>query len=114
MTLMTNTTAGIHDAIGAAPLDGLDLHALARQMPTPFHVYSANAIRERVGQLQSALQGLDAMICYAVKANSNIAILQLMHAMGVGADIVSAGELHRCLRAGIPAERIVFSGVGKT
>jgi diaminopimelate decarboxylase len=114
MTLMTNTTAGVHDAIGAARLDGVDLQALADRLSTPLHVYSAEMIVRRIHGLQEALQGLDAMICYAVKANSNIAILQLMHAMGVGADIVSAGELHRCLRAGIPGDRIVFSGVGKT
>ena len=94
--------------------DGVDLEALSRQVPTPFHAYSANAIRERIGGLQRALHGLDAVICFAVKANANIAILQLMAEAGVGADIVSIGELQRSLRAGIPAERIVFSGVGKT
>ena len=64
--------------------------------------------------MRDALAGLDATIRYAVKANSNLAILQLMAAAGVGADIVSAGELWRALHAGIPAERIVFSGVGKS
>jgi diaminopimelate decarboxylase len=98
---------------GEALLDGVDLHALARRFPTPFHAYSANAIRSRVAGLQHALEGVDAMICFAAKANSNVAILQLMRDAGVGADIVSAGELWRSLRAGIPADRIVFSGVGK-
>lgn len=92
----------------------VDLRALAEQIATPCYVYSATAIRERVQGLQTALQGLDTRICYAVKANSNLAILQLMAEQDVGADIVSAGELRRALRAGIPAERIVFSGVGKT
>ena len=64
--------------------------------------------------LQAALEGLDAGICYAVKANSNGAVLRLMGDMGAGADIVSGGELQRALRAGIPAHRIVFSGVGKS
>lgn len=95
-------------------LDGVDLHALAEQVGTPCYVYSANAIRERVQSLQGALQGLDTRICYAVKANSNLAILQLMAGQGVGADIVSVGELRRALRAGIPPQAVVFSGVGKT
>lgn len=97
-----------------ACLDGVVLPALARRVGTPCQVYSASAIRERIGALQTALQGLDALVCYAAKANSNVAILQLMAEAGLGADIVSGGELWRCLRAGIPAERIVFSGVGKT
>lgn len=95
-------------------LDGVDLHALAEQVDTPCYVYSATAIRERVQGLQAALRGLDARICYAVKANSNLAVLQLMAGQSVGADIVSVGELRRALRAGIPAANIVFSGVGKT
>ena len=94
--------------------DGVDLHRLAERIPTPFHAYSANAIRARIAGLQEALRGLDTMLCYAVKANSNIAVLQLMAEAGVGADIVSSGELWRALHAGIPADRIVFSGVGKT
>ncbi|HEY4143657.1 diaminopimelate decarboxylase [Pinirhizobacter sp.] len=97
-----------------ATLDGVDLTALAAQLGTPLHAYSASAIRARIEGLQSALHGLDAGIRYAVKANSNLAVLQLMAAAGVGADIVSSGELRRCLHAGIPADRIVFSGVGKT
>ncbi|SFR91571.1 diaminopimelate decarboxylase [Dyella sp. OK004] len=95
-------------------LDGVDLRRLAERLPTPFHAYSANAIRQRIAGLQQALHSLDATLCYAVKANSTLAILQLMAEAGVGADIVSSGELWRSLHAGIPAERIVFSGVGKT
>jgi diaminopimelate decarboxylase len=94
--------------------DGVDLQALAHALGTPLHVYSAGAIRQRIASLRTALAGLDAAICYAVKANSNLAILRLMTEQGVGADIVSAGELRRCLQAGMPASRIVFSGVGKT
>lgn len=94
--------------------EGVDPHALAAREGTPLHVYSAPAIRERLHGLQVALEGLDALVCYAVKANSNQAILQLMAAEGAGADIVSGGELWRSLRAGIPAGRIVFSGVGKS
>lgn len=94
--------------------DGVDLSALVARQGTPLYAYSAGAIRQRIGELQAALHGLDATICYAVKANSNRAILELMAAAGLGADIVSAGELGRALAAGIPAGRIVFSGVGKT
>ncbi|MHB1057404.1 MAG: diaminopimelate decarboxylase [Rhodanobacter sp.] len=94
--------------------DGVDLQQLAERIPTPFHAYSASAIRQRIDELQAALAGLDATICFAVKANPNLAILQLMANAGVGADIVSVGELRRALNAGMPAERIVFSGVGKS
>lgn len=97
-----------------ALFDGVNLRRLAERIPTPFHAYSANAIRTRIAGLQQALHGFDALLCYAVKANSNLAILQLMAEAGVGADIVSSGELWRALHAGIPAQRIVFSGVGKT
>lgn len=94
--------------------DGVDLHALAQRVGTPCHVYSATATRQRIEALTTALRGLDAQVCYAVKANSNLAILQLMADAGFGADIVSAGEMLRAVCAGIPAGRIVFSGVGKS
>jgi diaminopimelate decarboxylase len=116
---MTHATAhALRAAIANKPrttlLDGVDLEALARRVPTPFHAYSANAIRARIGTLASALSGCNALVCFAMKANSNIAVLQLMAQAGFGADIVSGGELQRALHAGIPAQRIVFSGVGKT
>ena len=95
-------------------MDGVDLLALSQRVGTPLQAYSASAIRERINALQTALRGLDALVCYAAKANSNIAILQVMAEAGLDADIVSSGELRRSLRAGIPAERIVFSGVGKS
>lgn len=98
----------------AAFLDRVDLWALAERVGTPCYVYSAGAIRQRAAALQAALRGLDAHVHYAVKANSNVAVLQQMARAGFGADIVSAGELWRSVRAGIPPERIVFSGVGKT
>lgn len=94
--------------------DGIDMHALGNALTTPFYTYSATAIRQRIADLQHALLGMDAMVCFAVKANPTLAILQLMAKAGVGADIVSSGELRRSLRAGIPASRIVFSGVGKS
>lgn len=112
---MTATTAiATADCPDDACLDGVDLEALAQHVGTPFHAYSASAIQQRIDALHAALQGLNAQVCYAVKANTNRAILQCMAESGVGADIVSVGELQRSLRAGIPAERIVFSGVGKS
>ena len=110
---LATSQSGNAIAMSSTLLDGVDLQALARNLPTPFNVYSASAIRRRIDELRTALRGLDTAICYTVKANSNLAILQLMAEAGVGADIVSAGELRRSLRAGIPAEQIVFSGVGK-
>jgi diaminopimelate decarboxylase len=97
-----------------ARLEGVDLRVLAQRLGTPLHAYSASTIRQRIQALQSALQGLDTLICYAVKANANLGVLELIAAAGLGADIVSAGELQRSLRAGIPADRIVFSGVAKS
>ncbi|HET9032492.1 MAG TPA: diaminopimelate decarboxylase [Dokdonella sp.] len=104
-----------HDVTGrCSRFDGVDLEALVTRVGTPCHVYSASAIRERIHDLHRALSGLDAQICFAVKANPLRAILELMAAAGIGADIVSAGELRRALDAGIDPGRIVFSGVGKT
>ena len=101
------------DAV-AGTFAGVDLGTLAECEGTPLYAYSAPAIRGRVRALQAALQGFDAGICYAVKANGNGAVLRLLAEEGAGADIVSGGELQRALLAGIPAQRIVFSGVGKT
>jgi len=115
---MTHASSGALRAAVApqasTQFDGVDLAALARRIATPFHAYSASAIRARIATLGAALAGCDALVCFAVKANSNIAVLQLMAQAQFGADIVSAGELQRALRAGIAPRRIVFSGVGKT
>jgi diaminopimelate decarboxylase len=105
---------GHETSAGPRWLDGVDLQQRAERIPTPFHAYSASAIHQRIDALKAALAGLDAGICFAVKANPNLAILQLMANAGLGADIVSVGELRRALNAGIPADRIVFSGVGKS
>ncbi|WP_343042719.1 diaminopimelate decarboxylase [Pseudoxanthomonas sacheonensis] len=114
-------SAGIAAAQASQPtvaeterFDGIDLLTLGNAIATPFYAYSANAIRQRIADLQQALAGMDAVVCFAVKANPTLAILQLMAKAGLGADIVSSGELRRSLRAGIPASRIVFSGVGKS
>ncbi|MEX2583088.1 MAG: diaminopimelate decarboxylase [Gemmatimonadota bacterium] len=81
---------------------------------TPAYVYSRTAIRTRFTELSSALEPQPHLIAYSVKANGNLAVLRTLAGMGAGADIVSGGELYRARLAGIPADRIVFSGVGKT
>jgi diaminopimelate decarboxylase len=93
--------------------DGVSLADLADEVGTPFYCYSAEAIRERFGAYRAHF-GPDDLVCYAVKANSNQAVLHLLAGLGAGADVVSGGELRRALMAGIPADRIVFSGVAKT
>jgi diaminopimelate decarboxylase len=90
------------------------LASIAAAVGTPFYCYSSAAIRDAYGAFAGALDGLDATVCYALKANSNLAVIRTLAALGAGADVVSAGELARALAAGVPADRIVFSGVGKT
>jgi diaminopimelate decarboxylase len=93
----------------------VSLEALARRYGTPLYVYSADQIVERLNLFQQALAGRDHLVCYAVKANSALAVLKLLAARGAGFDIVSGGELQRVLAAAPDAVgRIVFSGVGKT
>ena len=93
-------------------VEDVRLTEIADAVGTPAYVYSQGAIEERFSRLTHALDGCD--ICYAVKANANIAILKLMQGLGAGFDIVSGGELERVLLAGGAAERVVFSGVGKS
>lgn len=87
---------------------------IARAVGTPFYLYSAATFRRHFTAYQKAFEHRRHLICYAVKSNSNLAVLNLLADLGAGADIVSVGELFRALRAGIPARRIVYSGVGKT
>jgi diaminopimelate decarboxylase len=95
--------------------DGVSLESLAKKYGTPLYVYSAGQIVERLSLFQQAFAGRDHLVCYAVKANSSIAILKLLADRGAGFDIVSGGELERVLAAAPDAaERVVFSGVGKT
>ncbi len=94
---------------------GVALETLARRFGTPLYVYSADQIAERLGLFQQALKGRNHLVCYAVKANSALAILKLLAERGAGFDIVSGGELERVLAAAPKAaSRVVFSGVGKT
>lgn len=99
---------------GTLHVDGVPLTTIADDVGTPVYIYSANAIRERYRALSGALADLDVSIHYAVKANSNQAIIRLLGGLGAGADVVSGGELARALAAGVPADQVVFAGVGKT
>ncbi|MET3595928.1 MULTISPECIES: diaminopimelate decarboxylase [Mesorhizobium] len=87
---------------------------IAKQVGTPFYCYSTATLTRHFRVFKQAFAGLDALVCYAMKANSNQAVLKTLARQGAGADVVSEGELRRALAAGIPAGRILFSGVGKT
>ena len=102
---------------GTLHAERLPIAALAEAVGTPFYCYSAATLRLHYTVLDEALDeaGLsERLICYSVKANSNLAVIATLAQLGAGADIVSQGELRRALEAGVPAEKIVFSGVGKT
>jgi diaminopimelate decarboxylase len=106
--------AGLERRGGTLLHSGVVLSEVAEQVGTPAFVYNAEAIRSRYRSLDSALASIPHRICFAVKANSNLAVLHLLHELGAGADIVSFGEMARSLAAGFSPDRIVFSGVGKT
>ncbi len=95
-------------------LGGLSLEAIARDVGTPAYVYHAASIRDRYRKLSRAFEAMPHRIHYAVKSNSNLAILTLLREAGAGADIVSGGELQRVLTTGFDPRAIVFSGVGKS
>ena len=93
-------------------LDGVRLQAIAEKVGTPFYVYSAEQIIRNYQELETAFGDRKHLICYAVKANSNQAILSLLANLGAGAEVVSGGELYRCLEAGFNPQKIIFDGVG--
>ncbi|EPJ48763.1 MAG: diaminopimelate decarboxylase [Osedax symbiont Rs2] len=95
-------------------VEGISVSDLASRYPTPFYCYSANAFRQQYRRFADAFADFPALICYALKVNSNQAILKILADEGAGADVVSQGELLRALAAGISADKIVFSGVAKT
>jgi diaminopimelate decarboxylase len=103
-----------HYQDGALHAEQVPLADIAAQFGTPCYVYSRAALTDSLRQFSDALQGRKHLVCYAVKANSNLAVLNLLARMGAGFDIVSAGELQRVLAAGGDAGKVVFSGVGKT
>ena len=102
----------MHD--GTLFIEQLAVAGLARRFGTPLYVYSQASMLRALSAYQSALHGRDHLICYAIKANSTLAVLQWFASQGCGFDIVSAGELERVLAAGGDPARVVFSGVGKT
>jgi len=94
-------------------VEEVPVREIAEGAGTPVYIYSASAIEARVRDLQRAFGSLPVRLCYAVKANPHLAVLRLLARLGMGAETVSGGEIERALAAGIPPERIVFSGVGK-
>lgn len=99
---------------GQLHVENAPVGALAKKFGTPAYVYSRAAIEAAWRQFDRALAAVPHTVCYSVKANSNLSILRLMARLGSGFDIVSGGELYRLRRIGVPGERIVFSGVGKS
>ena len=93
--------------------EDVSISTISKAVGTPFYLYSATSIIDNFLSLKKSLDGLENLICYAVKANSNIAILKLLSQLGAGMDVVSIGEYLRAKVAGVPGEKIVFSGVGK-
>ncbi|HLG87850.1 MAG TPA: diaminopimelate decarboxylase [Alphaproteobacteria bacterium] len=99
---------------GRLHAEAVDLSDIAAAAGTPTYVYSASVIEANYRAYADAMDGLNVGIHFALKANGNLAVVALLAGLGAGADIVSGGELKRALAAGVPAERIVFSGVGKS
>lgn len=99
---------------GVLHAEDVSLKLIAEEVGTPFYCYSTATLERHYQVMDRAFAGTDHMICYAMKANSNQAVIKTMAALGAGMDVVSEGELRRALAAGVPARKIVFSGVGKT
>jgi diaminopimelate decarboxylase len=99
---------------GVMHAEGVDLSALADRIGTPFYCYSTATLARHFGVFNSAFEDMPTLVCYAVKANSNQAIIKTLARLGAGMDVVSEGELRRVRQAGVPAEKITFSGIGKT
>lgn len=106
--------AGITLTSDGLVMAGVPLGRIAREVGTPVYVYNAEVIRRQYRALRAAFANVPHRICFAVKSNSNLAVLRLMHDLGAGADLVSAGEMRRALAAGFDPAALVFSGVGKT
>jgi diaminopimelate decarboxylase len=99
---------------GVLHAEAVDLSALAEKVGTPFYCYSTATLERHYRIFTEAFAGEDVLVCYAMKANSNQSVLRTLARLGAGADVVSGGELKRAVMAGIPANKILFSGVGKT
>src|SRR6266487_5689777 len=99
---------------GVLHAEAVNLIDLAQAVATPFYCYSTATLRRHYEVFADAFADVKALICYAMKANSNQAVIKTLAALGAGADVVSGGELKRARLAGIPPDRIMFSGVGKS
>ena len=99
---------------GVLSAEDVPLPQIAAAVGTPFYCYSTATLTRHLNVFGKAFSGLDALVCYAMKANSNQAVIKLLGKLGAGADVVSEGELRRALAAGIAPEKIMFSGIGKT
>ena len=99
---------------GILHAEDVPVAAIAEAVGTPFYCYSTATLTRHYQVFDTAFADIDHSICYSMKANSNLAVIRTFAALGAGADVVSDGELARALTAGIPANRIVYSGVGKT
>lgn len=94
--------------------EGVSLQQIAKQVGTPFYCYSTQKLSQNFNAYRNALSDLNGTVCYSIKANPNLSVVAAIARLGGGADVVSGGELYVALKAGIPADKIVFSGVGKT
>ncbi|WP_320197360.1 diaminopimelate decarboxylase [Agrobacterium sp. rho-13.3] len=103
-----------HYIDGVLHAENVPVPEIAKAVGTPFYVYSTATLERHYKVFSEAFADVDAMVCYAMKANSNQAVLKTLAKLGAGIDVVSGGELRRALAAGVPASRIMFSGVGKT
>ncbi|MDD1497964.1 diaminopimelate decarboxylase [Agrobacterium sp. CNPSo 3708] len=103
-----------HYIDGVLHAENVPVPEIAKAVGTPFYVYSTATLERHYKVFSEAFSDVDAMVCYAMKANSNQAVLKTLAKLGAGIDVVSGGELRRALAAGVPASRIMFSGVGKT
>lgn len=103
-----------HYERGGLYCEDVPLSEIARSAGTPTYVYSHAALERAYKELDEAFSSLDHLVCYAVKANANLAVLRALASFGAGADIVSGGELYRAMRAGFDPKKVVFAGVGKT
>jgi diaminopimelate decarboxylase len=99
---------------GVMHAEAVDLGALAESVGTPFYCYSTATLERHYRVFADAFSDVPSLVCYAMKANSNQAVIATLARLGAGADVVSGGELKRALAAGVPAEKIMFSGIGKT
>ena len=99
---------------GVMHAEAVDLTSLAQAVGTPFYCYSTATLTRHYRVFAEAFADVPSLVCYAMKANSNQAVIATLARLGAGADVVSGGELKRALAAGVPAEKIMFSGIGKT